>query len=261
MAEIGFYHLTRSSAEQALPRLLGRTLDLGKRALVRCRDEARASEIDEALWRAPGPVWLPHGTARLGHAYLQPVWIEGGASAASGPAANGADYLFLLDGSGMGEGEMFERVFDLFDGGDEAALAAARIRWSRLKQAGHGLAYWKQAAQGWQKAGSTKRGVGKTPAGQETPAGPAVFSFGEMERHMQDDTKPSGSLDPDATPSSHDQLNRPGMTNGVPDQAGDAQAKGRPHNDREQAEAAAAGTADGAGDGIGEGTGGGGSGS
>ncbi|WP_264811938.1 DNA polymerase III subunit chi, partial [Gluconacetobacter johannae] len=36
MAEIGFYHLTRSSLEQALPPLLGRTLDAGRRAVVRC---------------------------------------------------------------------------------------------------------------------------------------------------------------------------------------------------------------------------------
>ena len=150
MADIGFYHLTRSTAEQALPKLLGRTLDLGKRALVRCRDEARAAEVDEALWRAPEPVWLPHGTARLGQAELQPIWIEG---SPSGDAANGASFLFLLDGTETAETENFERVFDLFDGGDEAAVVAARGRWSRLKEAGHALTYWKQSAQGWQKAG------------------------------------------------------------------------------------------------------------
>ena len=162
MADVGFYHLTRSTAEQALPKLLGRTLDLGKRALVRCRDEARAAEIDEALWRAPEPVWLPHGTAKLGHAGLQPIWIEG---LSSGDAAspNGASFLFLLDGvetvakeafaKDAFAKEAFERIFDLFDGSDEAAVAAARGRWSRLKGAGHSLTYWKQSAQGWQKAG------------------------------------------------------------------------------------------------------------
>ncbi len=65
---------------------------------------------------------------------------------------NGAQYLFLLDGAEAGSLDRFERAFDLFDGGDEAAVAAARARWSRLRQAGHPLTYWKQESQGWQKA-------------------------------------------------------------------------------------------------------------
>ena len=150
MTEIGFYHLTRSSAEEALPRLLGRTLDLGKRALVLTRDEARAAAIDEALWRAGEPVWLPHGTAKLGHAALQPIWIEGPGTGDAAP--NGASFLFLLDGA-EAAADGFERVFDLFDGTDEAAVAAARSRWSRHKEAGHTLTYWRQEAKGWQKAG------------------------------------------------------------------------------------------------------------
>ena len=159
MTEIGFYHLTRSTAEQALPRLLGRTLDLGKRALIWVRDEARVAALDEALWRAPEPVWLPHGTARLGHPELQPVWIEAAPAdetvlghAPPGDAPNGASFLFLLDGVEAAVSP-FERVFDLFDGGDAAAVAAARLRWARLKEAGHRPAYWRQDAQGWQKAG------------------------------------------------------------------------------------------------------------
>lgn len=147
--EVGFYHLTRSTAEEALPRLLGRTLDLGKRALVRCGDEVRAAAVDEALWRAPEPAWLPHGTERLGHAALQPIWI--GAEAV--PPPNGASFLFLLDGREVAADEPFERVFDLFDGGDEAALVSARGRWSRMREGGHAMTYWKQQAQGWQKAG------------------------------------------------------------------------------------------------------------
>ncbi len=150
MAEVGFYHLTRSSAEQALPRLLERTLELGKRAMVRVGDEARAAALDEALWRLPEPIWLPHGTASLGCAELQPVFIAGSSDAAAAP--NGASFLFLLDGV-EAAAEPFERVFDLFDGGDAAAVAAARGRWSALKQGGHRLTYWRQDAKGWQKAG------------------------------------------------------------------------------------------------------------
>jgi DNA polymerase-3 subunit chi len=117
--------------------------------VVRCRDEARVIELDEALWRAPEPVWLPHGTAKLGCAELQPVWIEAVPTGETPP--NGATYLFLLDGV-EAAADPFERVFDLFDGADEAAVAAARSRWVRLRDAGHQLTYWRQEAQGWHKA-------------------------------------------------------------------------------------------------------------
>ena len=149
MAEIGFYHLTRSSDVEALPRLLGRSLDLGKRALVLVRDAARVAAIDEALWQAPSPVWLPHGSAALGRPELQPVWITDDQAA---PAPNRAQFLFLLDGTEVVSLDAYERAFDLFDGGNDAAIAAARRRWSRCKQVGCAMTYWQQDTQGWRKA-------------------------------------------------------------------------------------------------------------
>jgi hypothetical protein len=54
---------------------------------------------------------------------------------------------------------------------------------------------------------------------------------------MQDDNKGSAApLDPNATPASHDHLNGPGMTNGIPDQLGEGDAKARPTDDRQGAE-------------------------
>ena len=147
MAAIGFYHLTRTTAEQALPRLLGRTLDLGERALVLVRGTERLAAIDEALWQAPVPVWLPHGTAQSPHVALQPILI-----AEEGEAVNGARFLFLLDGMQATSLDPFARVFDLFDGGDAAAVEAARGRWAQWRQAGHTLAYWRQEARGWVEA-------------------------------------------------------------------------------------------------------------
>ena len=38
MADYGFYHLTRTPLEQALPKLLGRVLSGGGRAMVRLAD-------------------------------------------------------------------------------------------------------------------------------------------------------------------------------------------------------------------------------
>jgi DNA polymerase-3 subunit chi len=145
MAEIGFYHLTRTGAEQALPALLARTLQSGERAVIFCAGD-RVSSLDTALWLCPAPDWLPHGTAEMGFAELQPIWITG-----ADESPNGARFLFLLDGSVSLALDRYARVFDLFDGNDEAAVVAARGRWRAANAAGHALTYWQQGARGWEK--------------------------------------------------------------------------------------------------------------
>ena len=142
--EAGFYHLTRTTPDEALPALLGRTLAAGQRALVRCRDEARVAALDALLWASKDPEWLPHGTARTGHGPLQPIWLTAGDD-----CPNGARYLFLLDGVTPMDSAAFDRVFDLFDGNDPAAVSAARARWTAAKAAGLTLTYWQQGERGW----------------------------------------------------------------------------------------------------------------
>jgi DNA polymerase-3 subunit chi len=146
MAEIGFYHLTRTGADQALPQLLGRTLAAQQRAVVICGSEERVAALDAALWLSESPDWLPHGTALAGNADLQPIWLT-----TADETPNGARFLFLIDGADSARLGEFDRVFDLFDGGDEAAVAAARRRWTAAKAAGHALAYWQQTPRGWEK--------------------------------------------------------------------------------------------------------------
>jgi DNA polymerase III subunit chi len=148
VVEIGFYHLTRTALPEALARLLGRTLQSGQRALVLCPDAARLKALDIALWACPDPVWLPHGGAADGDADLQPVWLS-----TEPDAANGARFLFLVDGANTDQSSTFDRVFDLFDGNDPDKVAAARERWRAAKDDGHGLTYWKQGPRGWEKGG------------------------------------------------------------------------------------------------------------
>jgi DNA polymerase III subunit chi len=146
VAEIGFYHLLRTGPDKALPALLGRTLAVGQRAAVMCGSEERVAALDTALWLCPDPDWLPHGTAAVGNADLQPIWL-----ATDDAAPNGARFLFLLDGCASERLDAFDRVFDLFDGRDDAAVAAARTRWSAAKAAGHALTYWQQTATSWER--------------------------------------------------------------------------------------------------------------
>lgn len=146
MAEIGFYHLTRTGPDTALPQLLGRTLAAGQRAVVLCGSEERMTALDTALWLCSQPDWLPHGTRQSNEADLQPIWLT-----TADEAPNGARYLFLIDGTTSGRLDAFDRVFDLFDGGDEAAVAAARLRWTAAKTAGHAMTYWQQGPRGWER--------------------------------------------------------------------------------------------------------------
>ena len=145
MTEIGFYHLTRSTLAQALPQLLGRTLAAGQRALV-VGAPAGLEALSIALWTQPA--WLPHGLTADGDPDLQPIWLS-----AEAEPLNGARYLFLVEGAETDRIGAFDRVFDLVDGNDPDAVAAARLRWKYGKQAGHGLTYWQQTETGWQKKG------------------------------------------------------------------------------------------------------------
>jgi DNA polymerase III subunit chi len=144
MADIGFYHLTRSPLSQALPQLLGRTLAAGQRALVLGAEQAGLDALSAALWAQP--VWLPHGTAADGDPDLQPIWLSIDAE-----PLNGARYLFLVEGAATDRLPEFDRVFDLFDGNSEASVAAARVRWKTARDGGHSVAYWQQTERSWQK--------------------------------------------------------------------------------------------------------------
>jgi DNA polymerase-3 subunit chi len=144
MAEIGFYHLTRSTLARALPRLLGRTLAAGQRALVLGSDPAGLDALSNALWAQP--VWIPHGTAAEGDPDLQPVWLS-----TDPEPSNAARYLFLVEGAETDRVRDYDRVFDLFDGNSPDAVAAARVRWKAAKTAGHNLTYWQQTDSDWQK--------------------------------------------------------------------------------------------------------------
>lgn len=154
MTEIGFYHLTRTPLEQALPKLLGRVLAGGGRAMVLCGNAERVAALDTALWLSGDPDWLPHGTPRTGpfpdNPELHPIWLTAEDAGAAG-APNGARFLFLVDGAESAHLDRFDRALDLFDGNDEAALAAARRRWSAAKAAGHALTYWQQGPRGWER--------------------------------------------------------------------------------------------------------------
>lgn len=143
MTGVRFYHMTRTTLEQALPQMLEKTLERGQRAVVRANSEARVEALSARLWTYHDRAFLPHGTAKDGRAERQPVWLT-----VADEAPNGAEVLFLTDGATS------ERIADyalcvlLFDGRDEEALAQARGQWKDFKAAGHDVTYWQQDESG-----------------------------------------------------------------------------------------------------------------
>ena len=142
-ADIRFYHLTATPLERALPQLLEKALGAGFRAVVKVSDAGAMNTLNTQLWTYNPNSFLPHGSAADGHAAEQPVYLT---TVEENP--NGAKLLAVTDGSTPTAAESYERVLDLFDGGDEAAVQAARQRWKAYKDAGHALQYWQQTESG-----------------------------------------------------------------------------------------------------------------
>jgi len=149
LTDIAFYHLERSTLEQALPKLLEKTLAAGKRALVLAGSEPRVEALNEALWSFDQDAWVPHGSAKDGNAERQPIWFS-----VTEDNLNKADFLFLTDGASTDSVVEFERCFELFDGNNPESVATARSRYKAYKDAGHELSYFQQTTSGgWQKKG------------------------------------------------------------------------------------------------------------
>ena len=146
MAEIGFYHLLTTPLERALPRLLERARAQDHRIVVRAASTERVEHLNALLWTYDEAGFLPHGSARDGNPAEQPIWLS---DRQENP--NSATILFLVDGVEADDIGNFARCIDIFDGNDEAAVAAARVRWRQAQAGGHTLTYWQQTASGWEK--------------------------------------------------------------------------------------------------------------
>jgi DNA polymerase-3 subunit chi len=148
--EVWFYHLERSALEAILPELLERTLARGWRALVKGRTAEGLEQLDRWLWTYRDDSFLAHGLDGEPAAARQPVLLT-----LRDENANGAQALFLVEGAPAPDPSPFSRCVVIFDGRDEEALADARRTWSRFKDMGFVVAYWRQKeGRGWEKQGS-----------------------------------------------------------------------------------------------------------
>lgn len=146
MAEIRFYHLEHRRLDDVLPRMAALALERGWRAIIRAASEERVEQLAGLLWTYDDESFLPHGSKADGSGELQPLWLTAGAD-----NPNGADTVFFVDGTRPAAIEDLRLVIVIFDGNDEAAVAAAREDWKTLRAAGHAMSYWQQDEGGkWQ---------------------------------------------------------------------------------------------------------------
>jgi DNA polymerase III subunit chi len=149
VTEIRFHHLERRRLDQALPGLIERALEEGRRVVVRASSDEMVAALNERLWTYDEASFLPHGAASDGDPATQPVFLT---SAVENP--NAATMLVRLSGAEPGEADdAFDCVALVFDGRDESALGQARSEWRRLKDQGRAISYWRESDEGgWERA-------------------------------------------------------------------------------------------------------------
>ena len=149
MKEVRFHHLERRRVDEALPGLLERALEGGRRVVVRVSSEEMVAALNERLWTYDDASFLPHGAAGDGDPMSQPIFLT---SKVENP--NAATMLVRLSSVEPGHGDdAFDLTILIFDGRDEAARAYARSEWRRLKDEGRALSYWRESDEGgWEQA-------------------------------------------------------------------------------------------------------------
>ena len=148
--EIWFYHLQRQPLERALPALLEKARERDWRVIIQTVDDLRLKALDDLLWTYKPESFLAHAQAGEKGAERQPILLTRGTG-----NANEAQLRIFVEGAEIEPDDAFagyERIILMFDGGNEAELAAARRQWSALKAREATLAYWQQSDAGrWER--------------------------------------------------------------------------------------------------------------
>ena len=145
MTRVDFYHLQKSTLDQVLPKLCEKAYLAQNRIKIMLSTEERVEFINSLLWTYNEESFLPHGSKKDGFVKDQPIFIS-----ADNENENQADLLILADGATLEVQDLslYQRVLNIFDGNDAAALSKAREYWKDIKETGAELHYWQQNDQG-----------------------------------------------------------------------------------------------------------------
>ena len=144
--DVFFYHLEQQTLERVLPSLLEKTLARGWRAVVQVGNEDRLEALDQALWTYADDSFLPHGTARVGHASEQPVYLT---LTDENQTAQACDF------SSMAPKRTSSRApngLSMFSTDMIRMPLHRRAQWKAAKAAGCAVTYWQQSQSGrWEQ--------------------------------------------------------------------------------------------------------------
>lgn len=143
MTDVRFYHMRTKRLEQALPEILAKALERGRRVVVKAGSKERVEALSLALWTQDPASFLPHGHMKDGFEAAQPIWLT-----TEDENPNNADMLMLTDGAASLNIADFSLCCEMFDGGDDTAVSAARTRWKEYKDKGFTVTYFQQDENG-----------------------------------------------------------------------------------------------------------------
>jgi DNA polymerase-3 subunit chi len=141
---VQFYHLLTTTVEQTVPKLMEKALASGARVVILARDAVMIRKLSEQLWSANPAGFLPHGGPGDAHSDWQPIYLT---TTEENP--NTASILVVLNGTIPAQLTRYQKLLDMVDGNDDAAVAAARLRWQHYQQESDvALQYIKQQPKG-----------------------------------------------------------------------------------------------------------------
>ena len=147
MSEVFFYHLTKTTLEIALPKILERALSEKWSIEIRTSANTNLDEISNAIWRGPEESFLPH--CLEDHEDLQDYPIV----LCKSPLKDWRDCLIVVDQADLKENEVknYKRVCLIFDAKIEVELSKARKSWKKLSEEGINTVYWAEVKGRWVK--------------------------------------------------------------------------------------------------------------
>ena len=147
MSEVFFYHLTKTTLEIALPKILERALSEKWSIEIRTSANTNLDEISNAIWRGPEESFLPH--CLEDHEDLQDYPIV----LCKSPLKDWRDCLIVVGQADLKENEVknYKRICLIFDAKIEVELSKARKSWKKLSEEGINTSYWAEDKGRWVK--------------------------------------------------------------------------------------------------------------
>ncbi|MGV3278835.1 DNA polymerase III subunit chi [Rickettsiales bacterium LUAb2] len=142
MLDINFYGVSSITKEKALIKLLEKTIETNKKAIVFSNSLDKLQALDDTLWTSAN--WLPH--ALISDEFKEKQLILLTDKLESLP--NKPNYLFVIDDSEVVFLDSFERLFIIFYNQDDNEINFAKEKWKFYKKAGYNLKYFQQNREG-----------------------------------------------------------------------------------------------------------------